>query len=226
METIKILCPNINEVHQTFCEFNNKSYNPNNLVKDLSWNCAGAAHAVALKIPVDGKIIQSVREIYGMFYGLSVQHKEVGYYRHAWILVNEKYIVDPTRWVFHGKTPKMYICEKDNRVDYDQNMVRFRSQFPRVFPPSENNTSKEIKMKWSSEMTKLLQTLTLKSEKSFKTIYMNQLMWMANLSPAILGNLRTELYDYLKSIQMTGFIPVDFRKEYDFEQSQKLKNLK
>jgi len=226
MNTLKMLSPSINEVHRKFCEFNNKQYNPINLIKDLSWNCSGAAHAVALQIPVDGKIIKSVREIYGMFYGLSVQHKQVGFYRHAWVLVNEKYIIDPTRWVFHGKDPKMYICEKGDRKDYDQNMVRFRSQFPRVFPPSENNTSNVVNFNWSKDLVELLQTLSLKIDHDFKTMHMNQVMWVANLPPPVLGNLQAEVYNKLYEMKLTGFIPVDFRKQFEFDQSEIAKSLR
>lgn len=224
--TLKMLSPSIQEVHKKFCEFNNKPYDPTKIIKDLSWNCSGSAHAVALLIPVDGKIIKSVREIYGMFYGLSVQYKRVGFYRHAWVLVNEKYIIDPNRWVFHAKIPKMYICEKTNRVDYDQNMVRFRSQFPRVFPPSENNTSNLVNLNWSKDLVELLQTLSLQSNHDFKTMYMNQVMWMANLPPAVLGNLQAEVYTTLTSMNMSGFIPVDYRKQFEFEQTEVAKSLK
>lgn len=219
MKDLKKLLPSLEQVHEKFCELSKIEYNSHNLINNLTWNCSGAAHAAAKLIKIDGLKIKTVREIYGIFHGLSVEHGKIGFYRHAWLLINEKYIVDPTRWVFHGKLPKMYICEKNNRIDYDEAMVKFRSQISRPFPESKGNTSTPVTFNWSFEMNSLIQTLTMKKE-NFNQMYMNQVLWLGNLPPDVLGHLKNEMYEVFKTMGFMAFVPVDYRKQYEFELQQ------
>lgn len=219
IKEIKALIPSVIEIHKQMCKLQKVPYDRMNLAQQMTGNCSGASQALKSLLVEDGKIIKTVRDIYGIFNGFNIQTGSVGYFRHAWLLINETYIVDPTRWVFDGRQPKVFICSRDtNHIMYDEAMIKFRSLIKREYPIE--GTGKITICNWSDDVKILLKTLSL-SNQDFNKMSSNQIFWLANLPVNVLGELKFEIYDKLISESFKMFIPIDFLKQYEFEKKQK-----
>lgn len=100
----------------------------------------GKCHEVVIKI-INNDLLKG-RDAYGHYLG-PVAHTgywamraEHGFQRHAWIILVDSCIVDPTRWSFLNVNPFLHVTEKDDS-DYDEGGNIFRAQMRRVLPPPE-----------------------------------------------------------------------------------------
>lgn len=124
---------------------------------------------------------------------------------HGWVLLDDKLVLDPTRWSFENKEPYIYIgdgAEKDE-ADYDEGSNRMRSMLtPSECPlPSGKLAVLEFEDKMERDFwKKMTRTRTDK-------ITIEQAMWVANLpyNPA----LADLAYGVLARSGFKAFIPFD-----------------
>jgi hypothetical protein len=203
--------PTIDEVHHQFCITNNKKYNKKNLKKDLSWNCFAVASVLAEMLK---KQNIKARAVYGTWKGTCVSKKEKGFFRHGWVLINEKDILDPTRWVFEDSSPMIFEGTVKKNKEYDEGMTQLRSLISRPFPKFNPEANRIIKFKWSESCASVIEWLSGCDCKAEQNMTVEQAMWMANLPPNLWSCHLDEIYGNLTKEGFAAFIPMDYKEKW------------
>ena len=171
--------------------------------EDWPGNCYGIASKMIDRGVVKGKLR------YGHFLGkikpgTMFYNKPIA--RHGWVEVKEKgkvIIVDPTRWVFEGAEPYIFVSE-DTKKEYDAGGQVHRANTLRP-PPEFNKKDKEIKtLKLNREAEEYV--LGLLGHPYF-TIH--GLLWIANLPIKDLGKYAKEVYIALRDSDNEALVPID-----------------
>lgn len=203
--------PTIQEVHEQFCLKNNIPYDPNNLQKDLSWNCFAVASVLAEMLK---KKKIKARAVYGTWKGKCVSKKESGFFRHGWVLVKEKEIIDPTRWVFENSTPSIFQGNVVKNKEYDEGMIELRSHVERPYPAFNEKTRRVIQFKWSKDCAEMITMLSGVDCNEDQAMSIEQALWMANIPFKLWGKHLDEVYSNLKKESCEAFIPMDFKAKW------------
>lgn len=176
------------------------------LVEALDWTDATAVY---------GNYIGEVAPECDMFYGRPVVH-------HGWVLTSQGCIVDPTRWVFDAAEPAITILKpwevsSDEMEVYDEggeDLARMRHGPVPGFVEGENTFElrgpgipPELAFIVTSRLTPLGHMPTV-----VKQVCLSQVRWLANTPYTDLGDSAGTLYEWLRSIQCSAFVPVDFWK--------------
>lgn len=135
--------------------------------------------------------------------------------QHGWIECPDGQICDPTRWVFEGADPYVFRgLDEDGYYDIGGN--KFRGE---KYKPTKKSIRRTISMaKTSSSASKAIRPPKDKklSEWVLKTMKTRKLttahvFHLANLPPDQIAPFTKEVYKWIRSINMGGFIPVDNR---------------
>jgi hypothetical protein len=177
-------------------------------------NCFGVASQLVAKKLVKGTAV------YGHWLGPIAEGSVfatkggLAFCQHGWIALPDSSIVDPTRWVFEGVKP--YIFHGESLGLYDEGGNGFRTAMmsgPPAFDPSDKTF--EVSGMPSSAWNFVKQILKLDGTKQDPGILTHrQLQWLANLSPSVLGEHQTGVYQTLERLHRTAFIPIDNYRAY------------
>lgn len=132
--------------------------------------------------------------------------------RHGWI-VHDDVIIDPTRWVFEGVNPYIFVGEVNLHPEYDRGGERFRKALESVnYHPKPDFDPNTTVFHLETEDDKILFSLILGSETLVTSISMNQLFWVANRPMSTLGDAMLPAYEWLCKKHLKALIPIDYYK--------------
>lgn len=120
--------------------------------------------------------------------------------RHGWIEQGAT-IIDPTRWVFEGVPPYIYIGPNEGEYDAGGNVFMAATLAP---PPAFDERAKATPLSLSPECEAFL--LGLLKHPRFT---MQGLFWLANLPLPVLGEFARETFRALERAGETALIPID-----------------
>lgn len=120
---------------------------------------------------------------------------------HAWLQKGD-IIIDPTRWVFEGVEPYIYIGKNDFYDDGGQQMQMHRKA---------NAPQPQGKPYISRPTQKQAQSVLQKEGITQELLTLNQAAHLANLPPKAYPGM-TEVYNWLAEHKLSGLIPLDFRR--------------
>ena len=161
------------------------------------------------------------RAAYGHWYGKVVKgtcfNPKQPFQRHGWVVVDDKLpggviIVDPTRWVFEGKKPYVYIGFADE--NYDEGGNRYRMARLGGPPPWDGD---EVHFYFDgsgdawTHIEGLLDLSQYIEDERYSPGYLtrDQIKWLANLAPQILGEHAREVFAWISKQDFKCFIPLD-----------------
>lgn len=175
----------------------------------VTWpgHCARISHA-ALKCGVRG------RSVHGMWNG--PVHKDSifagkPFSQHEWIKLPDGQVCDPTRWVFEGKKPYIYVGPSDY-YDEGANALRamIRLPAPKWDPEEEQFYFDGSSECWNFIERKLgLDREVVNDDYEPGHIDRSQLFWLANAGYEELGEHVREIYEFLDSKGLEAAVPID-----------------
>ena len=191
---------------------------PNNDINRWKGNC----YHVACQIVKEDVFMTDCRAVYGHYLG---HISSTGYFRnckdmpfcpHGWILLPNGDVVDPTRWVFEGKEPYIALIDHmdDAIEDYDEGGNGWRESFQQPAPSyKKDDRQLSFVMEDFDKLDGRTYVLSLLGDKrkNIKEICLDQIFWLANLSPNTLGIYVKEIYAYIEHMGYDSFIPIDNR---------------
>jgi hypothetical protein len=157
-------------------------------------------------------------DVYGFYTGYvkpgTMFYNRPGFCRHSWC-VNRKTgaICDPTRWVFEGVEPYLFLIEEaspyyaDLINEYDEGMLRFKTA---MLKPAPKSKGKKLDVVWHGSAGQVVKSL-LKTRQPTH-LAMNQLFWLANLPPIMFDTEARNVYITLIELKLQSLIPIDNRK--------------
>jgi hypothetical protein len=173
----------------------------------------GRCHEVALAIVKAGLCPPGTVTRYGAYWG--PVHRDNGvfagglpFYRHGWIELPDGRVLDPTRWVFTAEAPYLFVTA--DAADYDPGMRRLWRATP---PPPDGAHPNRYDLAFEDgdgdgELRAYL-TATFGRDTQLNS---EQLMWVANVPPAVLGPaLARRYYAALRRTRtyFKAFVPID-----------------
>ena len=168
-------------------------------------NCHGIAHHMleAGLVP-DGKLQ------YGLWWGETAPGSAFEgrpFTHHGWIKLPDGTIVDPTRWVFEGTEPYIFVGKNAGEYDFGSNKLREQLKTP----PPTYQPGHDITHVLCTDTQGFIQTLLGNKDGH---IGLAQAFWLANLPLGTLDDRMTkELYEALVRGDMGALIPFDNRTE-------------
>jgi hypothetical protein len=126
--------------------------------------------------------------------------------QHGWVMTEDGYVVDPTRWVFENEPPYLFTAKPDGNENwpYDEGGNKFRMSM--LSPPPEfDGAAKLVEVDFGTAAG-MVRSLLVSDNNVFTE---GQLFWLANLSPNILGNQAQHVYAGLDKLGMIGCVPID-----------------
>ncbi len=165
----------------------------------------GKCYAVACQM-LKAKVVKG-RPAYGNYHGPVVASsmffgKTV--VRHGWIERADGMIVDPTRWVFEGVEPYIFVGLPS--MEYDEGANLLRARFARPAPIFDPN--KQMVAVPAGEARELFSGLLGMSEVRAE-INTEQAFWLGNMALQALGGHAKPVYQALADMGMKAFIPCD-----------------
>jgi hypothetical protein len=138
--------------------------------------------------------------------------------QHGWVLMPDKTIVDPTRWVFEDVEPYIYSGpDVDGFYDEGGNEFRMMTLGP---PPDYDPTERRYEITKSvmrsvtwNFVEKILAINITEQEPGFLTL--SQIHWLAKLSPERLGEHQVGVYRALEKLDRVALIPIDNYRAYE-----------
>lgn len=176
--------------------------------KTINWKSkdwSGHCHAVANEI-LNAGIING-RLVYGQFLG-DINKNSIffgnPFPHHGWIELDNGDIFDPTRWSFEDKEPYIFIGK--NTGEYDEGGDKLREALSIPKPEYDSSDKqKDIPNTFQAEIYRNL----LGIPKSRNQTCISEIMWAANLSRKELGTIIKPIYEFIDSIGLSVFIPLD-----------------
>jgi hypothetical protein len=177
-------------------------------------NWKGDCYGIASRL-VDKGLVKGVA-VYGHWLGPIAETSYFGpkrgmpFCQHGWVLMPDKTIVDPTRWVFEDVEPYIYHGENDF---YDEGGNEFRMALlgpPPKYDPTERQyeiTKSIMRTVTWNFVEKVLKIDITEQEPGFLTL--SQLHWLAKLSPERLGEHQAGVYRALVKLDRKALIPID-----------------
>lgn len=134
--------------------------------------------------------------------------------QHGWVRNSQadpsERIIDPTRWVFEGKRPYIYIGPSDH---YDEGGNQFRrtvyTTAPTLGPSSELVTLTRLPMAAWKRIQHVLTTCGSFAENPVRTVSLAQLFWIANQPPDVFLEHTPAIYLCFERIGRRALIPID-----------------
>jgi hypothetical protein len=189
---------------------------PEQIAEAIKWpvekwpgNCYGVAGAIHKAGLVKGRLC------YGIFHGYIDPNSCFGnraFTHHGWV-ERRTTIYDPTRWVFDGVAPYIYVGPKDDdNYDFGGNALRkARLQPCPEFDPTRTPWSvpEELRPFVASTIGELFRTDGM--------LGLQQVMWFANMPLDMLGDYAKPVFEWIArpkeegGVGLPGFIPQDNR---------------
>ncbi|WP_210498721.1 hypothetical protein [Vibrio crassostreae] len=176
----------------------------------------GRCYEISCAIVNSGVLGDKAVAVYGHYRGEVAPNTLFSKYpvvRHGWIVLSDcDVIIDPTRWVFSGEEPWLYLTKTRN-PDYDRGGETFRRNMEAsgFHPQPEFDPSdKQLSIENPSDAA-VLETL-LGCTEPRTTVSMNEAFWLANRSLDRLGDLALPLYNWLDAKGWKAFIPKDYQE--------------
>ncbi len=151
------------------------------------------------------------RAVYGHYLGFVHpdaptfgRRSDIGWQRHGWIITDDGYIVDVTRWVFENKKPSIYIDKLGG--EYDEGGTQLRKAMFRPCP--EYNPDTAVDLPLSDDATREYLMLMGNPKKYWCR---EQIAWIANLPYDMHDNVEY-IYTALSQNSMKAFIPFDYQR--------------
>jgi hypothetical protein len=198
----------IEDVHARFCKHNKLKYSVRNLEKDLMWQCFAVATVLAIMLRELGV---DARAVYGVYTGPDYRNHPLS--RHGWVVINNKYVSDPTRWVFEQAKPYIYATDTSNQ-EYDEGMRSLRqSSSARRFIPRKP-TDKLISLNWSEAAASyLLQCIMPPDFKGdIRKLTYGETLWIGGFDYLELAPVIDEVYEVLIKAGQSCAIPHDYKE--------------
>lgn len=151
---------------------------------------------------------------YGLYSGPIAQASRFGgrpFSRHGWLESPDGHVVDPTRYVFSGTAPEIWIGSTD---DYDLSGSRLRDGRPK--PSAE--TGRRVSLPLNDPDSLAVFDRLLRSGRNVAktgSISLEWLRWISNLPLERLGEDAPMVYRTVVSAGWPGLIPTDNRKWTD-----------
>ena len=137
------------------------------------------------------------------FTSLFANRANTGFTQHSWIVDGEGRIVDPTRWVFEGALPYIYVGD-DEFYDEGGNVLRQRLGSS---CPSHDPSQKQIPAPESKYALEIVESLIDGYDGTPLSI--GQIFWLANLPPKSFGDGVKWIYQWLSEVGCKAIIPID-----------------
>lgn len=140
----------------------------------------------------------------------------LGFVQHGWVLMPDRTILDPTRWVFENVEPYLHVGPGTSK-EYDEGGNGLRAAFrrsPPPFDPSDRQIEFSASVLPSAPWTfveKLLDIDYTDQKPGFLTI--SQVFWLANLPLQDLGPHARAIYDAFAAVGEEATIPLDNRQK-------------
>ena len=216
-QTIRMALPSLEQVVQQMCKRSGVRKDTKNVKKYAPNNCFAMATAlVAIMKRKDPGCWVKLRTVYGAWHGVDVERPERLTSRHGWAQYEDT-VIDPTRWVFEGDEPYIWVgpieadCDPDDAdyYFYDEGARRMENQLVnRPVPPPPQKGEKTCRFKWGGVMDAHFAAVL--HTDSARILSRGQLFYLANMDPNVLGREPTiMLYHELKKRRMLALIPID-----------------
>lgn len=194
--------PKLREVLVEFCEKQNLP-KKKQVYATLEGNC----YAVSL---VMAKMMgRGARSVYGKYHGHNVDRPSLTFHRHGWVVYKDT-IYDPTRWVFEGKRPHMWIGPEDSE-EYDEGgwkmMEKPDSPFKIRQPERGDGTLR--RMNWSSKDVEEVVSELFDDKRECDSMSMDEIYYVVHVSPKYLGVHAIEVYRRARELKLGAMIPID-----------------
>jgi hypothetical protein len=130
--------------------------------------------------------------------------------RHGWIEQKSGRIIDPTRWVFTAESPHISIIMPDDQEyqEYDPGAQQFKMLF--LTPPPLRQPGDRELAEFQPQGTLLGWVRASLEDTQGPPFTVQQVFWLANLPPRLLGRWAKPLYLALNVSELRGAIPVDY----------------
>lgn len=179
--------------------------------------CYGVATAIR-----DAGLVADAIPIYGSYFGAicpeghwagKEDYSETYGVHHGWLSDEDGWIIDPTRWSFENVEPYIAVIGPDDRryQEYDPGSNRMRMESVGHKCP-EAELGRLITLNASGDAEVVIDGLIEVQGDGQYTI--NQVFWLANLTPALYGGQATAVYDALIDAGFAALIPIDNRNMY------------
>ena len=136
--------------------------------------------------------------------------------QHGWVLCPDGSVVDPTRWVFEGVAPYVYVGPSDH---YDEGGNEWREASEGEAPgfdPDEDVIEITKAVMPSADVWNFVEKLLNLREDAFEvdgyepgTVTLPQLHWLAHRSPGALGPHALAVYKAICKLGHRALIPID-----------------
>ena len=179
-------------------------------LSEWAGNCYGIASLVLKKKLVRGKIR------YGTWLGEINEDSPFGgraFTHHAWILLPDGRVYDPTRFVFEGQEPYVFVSNTPEGTldEYDFGSNAIREAMRKPFPKEVTADDKFCKLVLSRQAVKHMEHLA--GTTLIPPLTRRQAAWFANLRPQDLHPHTKEIYRALVRAREGCLIPIDNQRD-------------
>lgn len=177
---------------------------------------AGNCHSVSLElVKLMGPTARVVR---GHWHGPSANRPGFPIQQHSWVECGEFYI-DPTRFVFEGVEPYIYVALKTDCPHYDPGSIRVREEIKEVtgrtkMPAREDTPTTEPS--GLSVEARMALTMAFAVTRDWRSWTYAERMFIANTDPARLEPHAKEIFAAIRKVDRAA-IPYDVREMLGIE---------
>lgn len=179
-------------------------------VEQWPGNCYGVAGAIHKAGLVRGRLC------YGMYFGYIDPESCFGpraFTHHGWI-ERKSTLYDPTRWVFDGVDPYIYVGPKDDE-NYDFGSNRLRKMRMQPCPEFDSSRTPFIA---PEALWPFIEGTIGDLYQGKGVLGVQQVMWFANMPLDMLGDMAKPVFEWIAApkeeggVGLPGFIPQDNRE--------------
>jgi len=163
----------------------------------------GRCHEIACAV-LEHCLIPGI-DRYGLYHGYINPNSIFGnrsFTAHGWIELEDDSILDPTRWVFECEEPYVYHGTYDDG-EYDIGGNDLKTSIRNPFPQDQRD----------AECYNVPDMISMGLEHVIgnnpTSVNRDQLFWLANCHPDVLGYIAKPLYNWIDESNMKCYIPID-----------------
>jgi len=192
--------PKLREVLIAYCE-------KQNLPKRKQVYATMMGNCYAVSVVMAKMIGDGARAIYGKYHGTNVECPGSLFHRHGWVEYKDS-IFDPTRWVFEGKKPYMWIGPNDSK-EYDEGGWRMMDQPGLRTEQPEREQGKLVFVDWKTPGLPLFLSSLFDDDRICTHMTPMEFHYIAHVSPKHLGYYAIEVYEKMRELKLGVMIPMD-----------------
>lgn len=159
--------------------------------------------------PIEGRVVYGHYRGYMAKDGYFGSRAGLGWTHHGWIDIGRGRVIDPTRWVFENVDP--YVYEGPGDDDYDEAGNVFRRELARPCPTATNPDKALTLPPAAADHLAALSGGAMAHTGGTVPADFAQLMWLANLDPAVLGEHARHVYEAMLAAGAAALLPIDNR---------------